>query len=99
MSLLPVQSVLGLVDDLLDLVLSVVDLLLGLTRAPIRLAFGFQVLVAGNDTRGLLDVALDLIRLGTHRTPPFPRCAPQRWSVCHEPARALSPLDSGPSLA
>src|SRR5664279_1108063 len=80
-SLLPAQSVTGLVGDLLDLVpghvdhsfdlvLRVVDLLLGLTCAPIRLAFGFEVLVPGKDTRGLLDVALNLIRLCAHRAPP-----------------------------
>jgi hypothetical protein len=69
MSLLPVQSVLGVVDDLLDLVLSVVDLLLGLTRTPIRLAFGLKVLVAGKDARGLLDVTLDLIRECLVRVP------------------------------
>jgi len=43
-----------------------VDLLFGLTGASIGLPFGAEVLVAGDDPRGLLGVALHLIRLSTH---------------------------------
>src|SRR5450631_2955218 len=85
---LPMHGVLGLVDRLFDLVvdlvdhlvdfvLRVVDLLFGLTRAPISLAFGFEVLVACEDCSGLLGVALDLVRLGAHRVPPFLVAYPQ----------------------
>src|ERR1039457_292949 len=70
------QGILGLVDHLVDLVLRVVDLFLGLTSAPIGLAFGFEVLVAGQDSSGLLGVALQLIRLSTHRAPPLSSCTP-----------------------
>src|ERR1035441_5148980 len=36
-----------------------------------RLALGFEVLVAGHDSSGLLGTALQLIRVSTHRAPPF----------------------------
>src|SRR5512141_2653627 len=79
--LLPIQGVLdlvgcfvglgfGLVDHLVDLVFGVVDLLLGLTSAPIGLAFGFEVLVPGEESSGLLGAALHLIGLATHLAPP-----------------------------
>ena len=51
------QGILGLVDHLVDLVLRVVDLFFGLTSAPTGLAFGFEVLVAGQDSSGLLGMA------------------------------------------
>ena len=75
-SLLTVQSVLGLVDDLFDLVLGlvddlfdlvlrVVDLLFGLAGPLICLALCFKVLVPSNDPSGLLEV--------TARNDPWPR--------------------------
>src|ERR1019366_2112765 len=73
------QGILGLVDHLVDLVLRVVDLFFGLTSAPIRLALGFEVLVAGHDSSGLLGTALQLIRVSTHRAPPFPVVYPYLW--------------------
>ena len=49
--LLTVQAVLSVIDYLFDLVLRLLDLLFGLARAAVRLAFGFQLLVAGDDSR------------------------------------------------
>jgi hypothetical protein len=40
-------------------------------RPPIRVAFGFEVLVAGDDPGNLLGLALDLIGFGSHHTPLF----------------------------
>src|ERR1700674_1223526 len=80
--LLPTPRTLGLVDRLFDfvldvvhhvfdLVLRVVELLFGLTRAAIGAAFGFEVLVAGEASNGLCDLALDLISVSTLRAPLF----------------------------
>jgi len=91
------QGILGLVDHLVDLVLRVVDLFFGLTSAPIGLAFGFEVLVAGQDSSGLLGVALQLIRLGAHRAPPFSSCTPNPGPGVSGLARGHSPLARGHS--
>src|ERR1039458_7141055 len=91
------QGILGLVDHLVALVLRVVDLFFGLTSAPIGLAFGFEVHVAGQDSSGLLGVALQLIRLGAHRAPPFSSSAPNRGPGASGLARGHSPLARGHS--
>src|SRR5664279_4584954 len=78
--LLTVQAVLSVIDYLFDLVLRQLellfdlvlrlrDLLFGLARAAVRLAFGFQLLVAGDDSSRLLGFALHLIGFRTHHAP------------------------------
>src|ERR1022692_4984811 len=90
------QGILGLVDHLVDLVLRVVDLFFGLTSAPTGLAFGFEVLVAGQDSSGLLGTSLQLIRLGTHHAPPFSSYTPNPGPGVCGLARGHSP--PGPQI-
>jgi hypothetical protein len=55
------------VHRVLDLALRVLDLLLGLAAVALCLTLGLKILVAGNDSRGLLGFAGHLIRLRTYR--------------------------------
>jgi hypothetical protein len=65
------QRALGAVNHFVDLVPRMVELLFGFTSATIGFAFGFKVLVAGETSGSLFDVALHLISLCTRRALPF----------------------------
>ena len=56
--------------NLFNLVPRVADLLLGFTCMTIGLAFGFEILVAGEASDGLFDLTLHLISLSSHGVPP-----------------------------
>ena len=67
------ELVLGLLDDLSDLVLRILNLRLGLASTTISLTFGLKVRVAGNDSSNLLAFTFQLIRLRANRTPTLTR--------------------------
>jgi len=89
--LLPMQRALGLVDHLFDLVLCVIDLLLGLARATIGPTFGFELLVANEASDSLLGVTLHLIRLCAHRAPLFRRETRHLGWICRDHACHCEP--------
>src|SRR2546427_1692 len=67
------DRILGLVDELFDLVLGVTHGLLGLARPTIDLAFTLEFRVVGEPSDRRFDAALHLIQLSTHGCTRFSR--------------------------